>query len=365
MSKWEYTETELWRFGEHDIAIYHVFASLAVKNTVLVFAEARYSDGSDAGAPHDIVMRKSTDGGKSFGESVCLVDGKRAHCYVNPTPIYDAQTGRVHLAFAENFGNKQTVLYLMHSDDGGESWSVPREITHLITQKTDTRFHLPGPGHGIQMEKAPHKGRLLLPVWHRIGDVKIPRAERGYCTSFLYSDDHGETWRDVPPIGHAFFTNESRLCETNEGLVWTLRSFGTQYAISYSRDGGAHWSEPQVMPIAPACFCDSGMTSLRGKGNYDDTVLFSHISNTDPHVRCNMEICISTDGGKTFPKQFALPAGDAMPGYSDLCVIEEDEPIVGLVHCRCNHVLFSRISMQTLTGGEYDGTGRSVWKRLG
>ena len=365
MSAWEYTETELWRFGENDISIYHVFGALAVKDTVLVFAEARYSDGSDAGAPHDICMKKSVDGGKSFGESVCVMDGKREKCYVNPTPIYDAQTGRLFLAFAENFRNQQTALYLMHSDDLGESWSAPREISRFITQKTDTNFHLPGPGHGIQVQKAPHAGRLILQVWHRLGNVSIPRAERGYCTSFLLSDDHGETWRDVPPIGHALFTNEARLCETKEELVCVLRSFGTQYAIAYSRNGGEHWSEPQVMPLSPTCFCDSGMISLRGKGAYEDTVLFSHISNTDPHERRDMEIGISTDGGKTFPNRFALPVGDAMPGYSDLCVIEGDEPTVGLVHCRYNHVLFSRISMQTLTGGAYSGTTRSVWKRLG
>ena len=138
MSAWEYTETELWRFGENDISIYHVFAALAVKNTVLVFAEARYQNGKDAGAPHDICMKKSTDGGRSFGESVCIANGERTRCFVNPVPIYDEQTGKLHLAFAENFQNKQTVLYLMHSDDLGESWSVPREITHVITQKTDT-----------------------------------------------------------------------------------------------------------------------------------------------------------------------------------------------------------------------------------
>ena len=77
--------------------------------------------------------------------------------------------------------------------------------------------------------------------------------------------------------------------------------------------------------------------------------------------RRDMEIRISYDGGRSFTDTFSLMPGDAMPGYSDLCVIYEDEPIVGLLHCRNNHVMFSRISLQTLTGGKYENTSRSVW----
>lgn len=41
MSNWEYTETELWRYGQGDISIFHVFGVTAHQHTVLTFTEAR------------------------------------------------------------------------------------------------------------------------------------------------------------------------------------------------------------------------------------------------------------------------------------------------------------------------------------
>ena len=70
MTKWEYTEQELWRFNENGDSIFHVFGLTAVGNTVLAFAEARKGDGSDDQCPHDIRLRKSIDGGKTFAPVV-------------------------------------------------------------------------------------------------------------------------------------------------------------------------------------------------------------------------------------------------------------------------------------------------------
>lgn len=364
MAHWEYTETELWRFGEDDISIYHVFALVSAGQCVLAFAEARCGDGADAGTAHHICMRKSTDGGKSFAPGRMVLKSNGTQCYANPTPLYDAQTGRLFLAYAENPDNRSTRLFLLHSDDLGEHWSAPRELTPDLSNARALSFHLPGPGHGLQLQKSPYTGRLLFPIWHRLTDVSLPREQRGYCVSLLYSDDHGATWQHTHTLGHALYCNESRLCETQGELLWTLRSFGTQHAMATSRDGGISWSEPSPMPLPAANACDAGLLSLCANGEYADTVLFSRISSTEKKQRRDMEICISTNGGRTFSDTFRLPVGDAMPGYSDLCLIDGDEPVVGLVHCRHNHVLFSRISLQTLTGGKYEHTVRHVWQEL-
>ena len=330
----------LWTHGEGGYSLFHVFGLVAAKDTVLAFAEARHGDAKDAGEAHDIVMRRSTDGGKSFAESICLFGGDR--CLVNPTPIYDAQTGRILLFFAENFENARTTLYLSHSDDLGASWSTPCDVTHFVTQKTDTHFHLPGPSHGIQLQKSPYTGRLLLQLWHRGEDVTLPRAARGYCASLLYSDDHGEHWTHVPALGHAHFANESALCETDEGVFWALRSFGTEHAFTKSTDGGITWEAVHKMPLPPAFACQAGLISVPTPPNSARTVLLSRISRPEKENRRDMEICISRDGGSTFPAHFALPKGDARPGYSDLCVLDGGLT-VGVLHCHEGRVLFTRI----------------------
>ena len=184
----------------------------------------------------------------------------------------------------------------------------------------------------------------------------------------LYSDDHGATWQHSDYLAQECQGNESRIAETKEGLIWVLRTSSgnpVRYA-SFSYDGGDTWSKPAPMAMSPANNCDAGVVAIQAKEGYDDMVLISRISSPElpvrsSHTRWNMEVLISLDGGHTFPDSMRMPVGDSTPGYSDMCVIKEEEPVAGLIHCRNNHVLFSRISLQALTGGKYENTTRRVW----
>lgn len=362
MSKWEYQETELWRHGEDKIALYHVFGLIAAGKAVLAFSEAREGNGADADCVHSIHMRRSTDGGKSFGSSVCLYPGEKKSCWTNPVPVYDAVSKRLFLFISDNQENRRTKNYVVCSDDLGETWSSKRSIQDALENgPAHAAFHLAGPGHGIQITGGSHDGRLAVPFWHRSKGVEVPVKERGYCISMLYSDDHGETWQQTDCIGQEYLANESRIGQTADGLIWLIRS-GPGNPCKYickSCDGGDSWTKGIPLAVGAANCCDAGLACLSAKADYRNLVLLSRVSRLN--YRRDMEILISPDGGNTFPERMQLPPGDAMPGYSDLCVIEEEEPVIGLLHCRENHVLFSRISMQTLTGGRYEHTQRTVW----
>lgn len=355
MAKWEYTETELWRYGEGDISIYHVFGCIAVKDTVLTFAEARHGDASDGNCLHDISMRKSVDGGRTFAESVDILPANGKYCYTNPVPVYDEITERLFLFYSENLGNTRTVNYVMHSDDLGETWSDAKNITELF----DAPFNLAGPGHGIQLKHGDKKGRLMVQFWHRFKGVEAPADERGYGMSILYSDDHGESWIHKGNFGEEIMSNESRLIETKKGILWHTRTKDKHHCIGRSLDCGETFGEFEPCPTFPVKNCDVGAISFSDKEGYEDVVLLGRISTID--ARRDMRIEISYDGGESFTDSFELMCGDAMPGYNDLCLINDGENTVGFLHCRNNHVLFSRISLQTLTGGKYDNTSRTVW----
>lgn len=360
MSKWEYTEHELWRYGENGYSIYHVFSVCAIEQTVFVFAEGRCGDGSDANCPHDIVMKKSLDGGKTFPVDVCLLTADEGHCWTNACPLYDDVNKRLFLFYSDNQKNRKTENYYITSDDLGATWSEPVCITHILADvERPLPFHLAGPGHGICLKRAPYAGRLLMQFWHRGADVTLPVGERGYCASVLFSDDGGQSWQSTPYLGKQDNCHESRLAETRTGVLWSARTRSTVSMFSQSVDGGTHWSEFAAGDITPARCCDIGLTSLSFGEDYGDMILLSRVGHETK--RMDMEILYSLDGGKSFPGCFYLLPGDTMPGYSDLCIIADGEPIIGLVHCRNNHVLFSRISLQTLTGGKYDNTTRSVW----
>lgn len=362
MAKWEYTETELWRHGD-DISLLHVFGLLSIeKDTVLAFTEARYGNGGDAECTHDIWMRKSRDGGRSFADTVRLCVGGDKHCWTNPVPLYDRETKRLFLFFSDNLDNRKTDNFVIYSDDLGDTWSAPEKVNHVLENwEVSAPFHLAGPGHGIQITRGKYEGRLIVPFWHRAKGTEVASEKRGYCISVLYSDDHGNTWHHSPSMGEMCMANESRIVETHNDLLWVIRPGGGHPCRYQSRstDGGVTWSECAPQATGMAANCDAGVTTLVGKQGYEDMVLVSRVSQLK--MRRDMEILISVDGGNTFTDHMMLPKGDVMPGYSDLTVIEEAELVVGLIHCRNNHVLFSRISLQALTGGAYEQTRRKVW----
>ncbi len=360
MSKWEYCETELWRHGAENISLYHVFGVISTKNAVLAFAEAREGNAGDSDCLHHIHMRRSTDGGKTFAKNVCLVPAGVDHCWTNPTPLYDQQTNRLFLFYSDNCQNKRTENLYIFSDDEGITWSEPVSFNRVLDAPENAPgFHLAGPGHGIQLKNGAYAGRLVIHFWHRHKGTDVPAPERGYCLSCLYSDDHGETWQQSDYWGTELQENETVIAETNADIVRLIRSKSLTPYLSRSSDGGASWSAPEPADLAPAQSCDMGIAHISANAPFEDTIVVSRVS--DIQKRINLEICISSDGGRTFTDTFRLLPGDVMPGYSDLCVLKEEEPVLGMVSCRNNHVLFSRISLQTLTMGKYDNTQRRVW----
>lgn len=368
---WEYTETQIWRVCGDAVSLYHVFGLVTTKNgVVMTFCEAREGNGGDAGCIHHIYMRRSLDEGRTFEENVVLIPGVEGTCFGNPTPVLDEETGRVYLFYANNHGNCQTDIYVIHTDDDGVTWSEPVFINPAFENTDIPRpFHLCGPGHGIQVKKGAYAGRLIVPFWHREKGVEAPALERGYCTSMLYSDDHGATWKNGEFCGMAAYLNETRIAQVtmaetriaqvfgdSDALVMQGRNVNSHYRYqAISHDGGVTWSEPEPMPVEEANVCDAGILSFSNE-KMPNALLVSRVSQMK---RRDMEILVSLNGGESYEMKFLLPPGDAMPGYSDLTLLPDGA--IGLLHCRADHVLFSRISLEALTNGWYNGNKRNVW----
>ncbi|MFC5412389.1 exo-alpha-sialidase [Larkinella bovis] len=260
-----FEENRVWQGNEGGKVMYHVYGLTATrKGVVLAFSEARY-DHTDEG-PHDLLCKRSTDGGKTWSESIVIEKGDgsfwrangqpdKRECWANPAALADQKTGRVLFFYVLNEGQyrgkntqRMTRVFYKTSDDDGQTWSERIEITDLLNAKADgspnrdaqgkpvlnedgfpcdylgRAFHMPGPGHGIQLKN----GRLLLQFWHRkaIGRFKpdgsyesVPSAERNYSDSVIYSDDQGKTWKKGGSTGLGQFVTESRLVELADGRV--------------------------------------------------------------------------------------------------------------------------------------------------
>src|SRR5687768_4196926 len=96
-----FTESELFVAGADGYHTYRI-PSLFVtaKGSVLAFCEGRKTGSGDHGDV-DLVMKRSTDGGRSWsGQQIVYEEGGEAKITIgNPCPVQDASTGTIWLPF--------------------------------------------------------------------------------------------------------------------------------------------------------------------------------------------------------------------------------------------------------------------------
>ncbi|MEJ5995625.1 sialidase family protein [Pedobacter sp. Du54] len=314
-------KTTLWKEKEDGMFAHFVYGlTVTTKGAILAFAEARINTGSDDGA-HHIVMKRSIDQGRSFSKSIVVVKSNDGNSWANPTVLQDQKTNEIFLFYALNHQNQSTVVFYKTSKDDGLSWSAARSVSSLFYgNKNGWTFHLPGPGHGIQLKN----NRLIIPVWHR-KSITFPPKQRNYGVNCIYSDDHGQTWKvgADTPIGEL---NESQLVEQQNGDLMLIGraltpSEGSYQAKVYSKDSGETWSQDLKYDAAlTGRVCDIGLTNYSSK-------IYLISQPTNPNYRKDLTIRMSNDEGKTWPISRLLEQGEAT--YSDLTVLP-DKTIVCL-----------------------------------
>jgi sialidase-1 len=338
--------TLLWKTGEGGIFAHFVYGLLVTgKGTVLAVAEARIKESADDGA-HHIVLKRSMDGGQSFSTSQVIVRSNSGESWANPTLVQDSRSKLVFLFYALNHHNDSTDIFLRTSKDDGLSWSAPQQLSHLFSNDTYGRtFHLPGPGHGIQLKN----GRLLIPVWHR-RSIAFKAQDRRYGVSCIYSDDHGSTWKAGAgtPVGEL---NESQLVALRgEEVLLIGRTIsgkhGSYQAKLRSPDGGLSWDTALVYDArlkGPAC--DIGIT---GFANHPGWVAISQPAGPK---RQHLYVRLSRDGGLNWTERLLQPGGAT---YSDLAVLPDKTIICLYGHGGTQHmpdsVSVARLGLDWLDG---------------
>jgi len=298
-------ETDLFVGGAEG---YHTFRIpslvVATDGTILAFCEGRKFGARDYHALY-IVLKRSSDSGATWAPLQVLAgDGERT--YHNPTAVVDRDTGVVWLAY--NIDADRTCV--IRSEDDGATWSEPKDITGDVKAPHMT-YYVTGPGHGIQRRD----GTLVLPAGHQ-GST---RHDSVFSHSHvIFSRDHGATWE----LGGALAggTNECEAVETADGsLYMAVRSSDSginSRVCAWSRDGGASWSELQVLDHLPDPRCQASIVRFTGRDTHDrDRVLFS---NTASNTRDSMTVRVSYDECRTWPVSKVLYPGPC--AYSELAV---------------------------------------------
>ncbi|MFE7170620.1 exo-alpha-sialidase [Streptomyces sp. NPDC057616] len=309
--------------------------------TLLAFAEGRVLNCGDA-ADIDIVLKRSTDGGRTWGPLQVVSDGG-GDTHGNPAPIVDRGTGRILLAETYNTGRTDSAScsvpcdrtpHLQYSDDDGVTWSAPRDLSSEILPADWNSWYATGPVHGIQLTRGEHAGRLVFGVNTETWNGSRVTANHA---ALIVSDDGGDHWRigatDSWPIADdGTFRqkpSETTLTERTDGsiLVSGRETDGTDLGHrtqAVSRDGGDSFTAPfRDLPDLYAPQVQGSMLRL------GDRILLACPG--DPDRRRTMMIRSSYDGGRTWD---SVDRGTVVTtdwsGYSDMARIGRDT--VGLMY---------------------------------
>lgn len=331
---------------ESGIEGYHTFRIPAIvvtnKGTVLAFCEGHKHHIFDSG-DIDIVMRRSFDGGKTWGPlQVVWDDGKNA-CG-GPTAVVDRETGKIWLFPRWNHGadwqpelqmghSKDTFRsFVRYSDDDGATWSQPREITEFV-KKPEWRFWTQSPGTGIQLETGSNKGRLVIPCCFTSFGKDVGYDGFRYLFDFhtvwnfgsciIFSDDHGETWERSKGAVWPWMTECHVVELANGDLMLNIRQGLRKKkvrAYAISSDGGTTWSEPVLDETLVDPYCQGSFIRYTRAGVHDRNRLL-HANAADPDHRRNMTVRLSYDEGRSWPVSKVVEPEGAQ--YSTMTVLPD------------------------------------------
>ena len=252
-----------------------------------------------------VVMKTSHDQGKTWAKYQVL-SPKGQTSYAGAAVMYDKQRKRLVLQY-NYFPRGSTKpawnvsLWQRYSDDDGNTWSEPRELTQYIKvcEKDLHNTQVQSAGSKVQTTK----GRL---VW-------TGHDHKRSLVCVWYSDDGGETYKAVLTEAHSEVSvavadiHSTELYMNGRGG----KNFSPHRAEYRSYDDGATWGEgtkSELMEDGHSSGCERSVINVGNK-------LFS--MEPAKSGRMSMVMQCSTDKGKTWKKKVSVN-GNNRGGYSDM-----------------------------------------------
>ena len=280
------------------------------------------------------VLVKSDDGGESFSSPVLTVHSD-----------YENRHRNIDIQLWVNSENHLWVMwthspYYETSRPGsvkdfvvGRLWDYHREFTctelmvcknpdgeNLVWEKP--RIMCEGFMRNKPIELA--SGRIIAPAYDYSGEYKL-----------RISDDGGESFYNLTVSGKPDpdVYDEIAICERCSGeLRFLARTNRGYYVYSDSADGGDSWTRADEYESAPSTRCYYG----RLKGG-----MIAYVRNVSDTERRGMKICLSADGGDSFPYELILDERETL-SYPDI-----DEDYDGNIYILYDRERDNRLKLNT------------------
>ncbi|MCO4275252.1 glycoside hydrolase [Pseudarthrobacter sp. HLT3-5] len=322
--------------------------------------------------PIDLLLRRSTDNGRTWGAQQVVRTGSGLNGYGDPSLLVDVETDRIlmfHAAgtragffeAAAGLEPDDNVQHcdLSYSDDDGLTWQHRRITAQL---KLRPPVHTRGPstgepditgifaaaGQGIQIHAGLYRGRLVQQF--------VVLAGGEIMAASAYSDDHGDTWTLGELIGartHGHAPNENKVAALQDGRL-LLHSRGTPRRLAaISDDGGATWNALRPVADLPdpgdngSLVRFDGLPSVTSLADESTGSWLLATNNQDTALRRNTAISLSTDNGLSWPAKIVLCPGSS--AYSTAARLPDGN--IGILYERQGYreIVFVSVPAEQLT----------------
>ncbi|HKU03728.1 MAG TPA: sialidase family protein [Arthrobacter sp.] len=338
--------------------------AVTTRGTLLAAYDGR-PNLDDLPSPIDMLVRRSTDGGATWGGQEVVRRGTGLEGFGDPSLLVDAETGRIFLFHAAGTragffesttgmaAEDESVQHcdLSWSDDDGVTWQH-RRLTAELKGSTPAGRDITGmfaaAGQGIQVHTGPFRGRLVQQF------VLLCRG--AIMAASAWSDDHGDSWRFGEFIGagtHGAAPNENKVAALDDGSLLLHSRATPRRLAARSSNGGQGWTA--LVPVEDLPDPSDNGSLSRFDGLPGVTVLATPMTdrwllatnNQDPALRRNTVLSLSTDNGGTWCAGLVLCAGSS--AYSTATRLPDGN--IGVLYERQGYreIVFASIPAAQLT----------------
>lgn len=317
-------EVRLYAPGNYGSANWRIPALLCLEDgTLLTVCDKRKYNESDLPEDIDLVVSRSTDGGRTWSEPATLVQGTgRKHGY-GDAALVQCENGDVICAFAGGNGyfasseSDPIRTYVCRSSDGGITWGEPEDVTSQLWGSQATQNHCKNyrgcffsSGNGLRLRRGEHAGRIMFAV------PMLRNGENVSDNYIVYSDDNGHTWN----VSYRAYQggDEAKVMELVDGrLLLSTRQNGAR-GYNISTNGGINWGQQGRWNEMTTNACNGDMLRVMATDKGDSINLILH-SIPNSMERRNVSLFASTDEGASWRHIQTLYEGPSV--YSSLTLM--------------------------------------------
>ena len=288
-------------------------------------------------------------------------EGSAENAYHNKGDLYkgDEYVGNIYLS-GQNTGNdsaplqilRTCYLWLTYSDDNGQTWSNPVNISGQVKEEW-MKFCGTGPGFGVEIQNGEHAGRLVFPIYYT-------NSSGFQSSACIYSDDNGATWHrgmspndarggDYGDSQNPKFDQqltESQIIELNSGnLLQFMRNTGGNglVAVSRSTDGGATWTAP-VNTQATEVYCQLSVLHYGMTEDGKDIVVMSNPGGSGRN-NGTLRIGVVTETEDSFSIEWTDSKMFSPGNYAYSCLTDMGDGLIGLLYEKSNTIKFTSFNL--------------------